>query len=410
MYGWYFLLNEKIDITIKNTKDAVLVSQNKKLVLVESDNADVLIGRYSPKINYVSLMVIPSLRAPRWYVPYKPGCLRKIGKIIKPSSFASKMIWYVAKALDYFHFGRFIFSDFVTINLSVLNKFHNKAFLPLVYTGAPGLYQKYTIQIMDLDYLPIKYIKIAASDSAKKRIIDEKKALLMLPREISRKNFQYPELLYCDENDYTKIEISAAPKKYNIVQFSLKAMHICVLKEMQNSTMKTKEFLLPINVVKSRDFFINDNYLQYKTLFLEKDLYGCLSHGDFSPWNILFSGDDVFIYDWELCAFRPILWDYFNFILHACILTKRNDSFAIWCQLQKKYFDMASCLLEVHPSHQREEMYFVYLYINVYELIMYYSGYRDEMQMKGFLVDYKTIKLIDTLKEVAELIKNGRFL
>ena len=50
------------------------------------------------------------------------------------------------------------------------------------------------------------------------------------------------------------------------------------------------------------------------------------SHGDFTPWNMYLSKDQLHLYDWELASIhRPILFDLFHFIFQSHVLIKRSS-------------------------------------------------------------------------------------
>lgn len=45
-----------------------------------------------------------------------------------------------------------------------------------------------------------------------------------------------------------------------------------------------------------------------------------LSHGDFCPWNVLVSTDQIRLIDWELAADRTLGYDLFTYICQVAIL------------------------------------------------------------------------------------------
>lgn len=61
----------------------------------------------------------------------------------------------------------------------------------------------------------------------------------------------------------------------------------------------------------------------------------CLSHGDFTPWNMFVSEGRLCIYDWELAdPFKPLGFDLFHFIIQKGILVERKN----WAAIKQEIF------------------------------------------------------------------------
>lgn len=58
----------------------------------------------------------------------------------------------------------------------------------------------------------------------------------------------------------------------------------------------------------------------------QNELKTCLSHGDFTPWNIIIENGKYQLIDWEMAEERPIGYDLFTYICHVAILLTPNIS------------------------------------------------------------------------------------
>jgi hypothetical protein len=51
-----------------------------------------------------------------------------------------------------------------------------------------------------------------------------------------------------------------------------------------------------------------------------------LSHGDFAPWNTRASGENLYLFDWEMASWEaPVLWDRFHFLTQTRSLLQRGS-------------------------------------------------------------------------------------
>ncbi len=60
-----------------------------------------------------------------------------------------------------------------------------------------------------------------------------------------------------------------------------------------------------------------------------------LAHGDFTPWNTYLTNKQLMVYDWELAASYPLLFDAFHFIFQSSILIKRQSFVDIKKQVER---------------------------------------------------------------------------
>ncbi|MFM8739131.1 MAG: hypothetical protein ACKOC0_02880, partial [Cytophagales bacterium] len=113
----------------------------------------------------------------------------------------------------------------------------------------------------------------------------------------------------------------------------------------------------------------------------------CLSHGDFTPWNMyLDSKAGLAIYDWE-CARRnmPFGFDAFHFIIQNQILVKRNRWSDIEQLITAQLFQPSSFMGDYAPDQQ--QLYLkLYLLINtIYYLTVYQEQVNWHIQVEWLI-------------------------
>lgn len=69
------------------------------------------------------------------------------------------------------------------------------------------------------------------------------------------------------------------------------------------------------------------------------NLFTCLSHGDFCPWNILVNGDRWNLIDWEVAAERPLGFDLFTYICQVAALFESEKPITQAIEENKCYID-----------------------------------------------------------------------
>ena len=69
------------------------------------------------------------------------------------------------------------------------------------------------------------------------------------------------------------------------------------------------------------------------------NLFTCLSHGDFCPWNILVNGDRWNLIDWEVAAERPLGFDLFTYICQVTALFEPEKPLTQAIEENRQYID-----------------------------------------------------------------------
>jgi len=209
----------------------------------------------------------------------------------------------------------------------------------VIYTGAPGIYQKFTIQEMDQNGRIVSFFKCANTPHAVRRIENEAKVLRFL--ESKPLTFNYPRLLDTYERGGVRFlqqsDISSAKARFTLefTQNHRRALY-SLNKELRTQTqtalmldsLRTR-IAASIAPDSTKAQLANTISVVEKRLPNADRLDLTFSHGDFNPWNILVSDDGLYVFDWEMGEFRPPLWDYFNFVYHTAFLMGQWDLDAI---------------------------------------------------------------------------------
>ena len=288
----------------------------------------------------IKYIVIPSWQNPRWFIPHNKKIIQNIGNIIKPTTVKSRIIWGIAKLFNHIDCIDLIFRDKIYIKESNLEKRYLKPFSAsntfVIYTGAPGIYQKFTVQEMSSSGKILAYFKFGLTSLTRERISAEKSALTFLANT-KFNTFKYPSLYdYYHVGRFSIIKQSPAELSYNTMIREFKGLHQRVLEELNNKFSETiaKEHLIEnlkkkVNIINNSDIDLINKAKNdisrgieqlLKLLENQQTLKLSFSHGDFTPWNMFTNNVDLFIFDWEMADFRVQLFDFFNFIYHRNIL------------------------------------------------------------------------------------------
>ena len=97
-----------------------------------------------------------------------------------------------------------------------------------------------------------------------------------------------------------------------------------------------------------------------------------ISHGDFTPWNMYVSDKKLHVYDWELSARQPLLYDAFHFVFQSGILIERASFDTIWERAQALKSEKTVRQILGNDGALFEQFFRFYLLRNVsYYLVRY---------------------------------------
>ena len=184
--------------------------------------------------------------------------------------------------------------------------------------------QKFTIQLMNDNGIPIGYVKVAFNKKALIFIKNEYKAL----KKMNNLNFEYiiyPKkyLLFQIENDFCLYQEAifndTEPHDYIVTELIINSLISIAIK-----TQNVKDVLKYYNKKKKEYYELPISYLMKKNIInslnkIKKNIYPTIySHGDFVPYNLRKRKDKLYIVDWEFFSDRGYpLYDLFTFIFQG---------------------------------------------------------------------------------------------
>ena len=208
----------------------------------------------------------------------------------------------------------------------IINVFQTKDIVLAFSTGTPGPFRKITAMIMDSAGNVLGFAKIGETQLAIQRIKHEASVLKLLfatynlspitnnysliSHQPSAISVKFPACLYEGEIDNAYLMIqSPAPFEGKSGKIEFDENYAEILQTLMNNTSVKKKF-------NESDFYESlregiDNYsLSYKDILRkglnyldeavgDREITFTLSHGDFAPWNMIWKGKEIFIYDWE---------------------------------------------------------------------------------------------------------------
>jgi hypothetical protein len=191
--------------------------------------------------------------------------------------------------------------------------------------GAPGVFQKLTIQVMNANGKILCYAKLPLTHAANKRLEHEARVLNTLQR-FPKLRLRIPQILYegAWNNGYVLIQTMLAgtpgPTRFSPVHSEfLKMLHEC------NPTMVpgrsvVRDVSLEWNRTAPQLGSRMQNLGREALRIASRELDGAqvlcgISHGDFAPWNTRIHQSNLFMFDWESAKMdAPSPWDQFHFL------------------------------------------------------------------------------------------------
>jgi len=129
---------------------------------------------------------------------------------------------------------------------------------------------------------------------------------------------------------------------------------------------------LPISKVKVLKNFCEEIF--YNITITDSIKVG-IAHGDFTPWNMYVSDNQLFVYDWEMSQTdMPLLFDVFHYVFQKGILIERKDFTSIKNEIESLLNSPAAKNIISKYNLDWESYYQIYfLYIVSYYLPKYAS-------------------------------------
>lgn len=276
-------------------------------------------------------LILPNRENPRWVIPVcKSGNIKNAMMIYEPISAKGKLYkWAVCnmpKAIVKSAFRE----NVVRCNI-------NRAFLCerfgleqpecSFYLGNGGAHNKLTVQISERGR-PAAYLKITGSDVIRALFKNEADILTHLAGSDVRGHV--PSLLmHEDVGEKTLFAISTIRSMASKTRFDFGNAHLdflCRLKSNEvidsNSGYYNKSLKLLEKISKNSELTgVKEKFISAFSK-IDGKVPSVLCHGDFTPWNIYFNGDDIQVFDFEYARRNcPPFFDYLHFHLQVAGLS-----------------------------------------------------------------------------------------
>ncbi len=394
----------------------------------DKSGSEINLRRFPFNCGAKSYIVIPNFTNPRWIFPANKKIIQCSGNIVKVSHPKSKAGWLLFKLLNTVGLPQLIFSNQIIVSIeeqsskNIIDTYLCKVFKRddlefILYTGAYGFYQKFTIQIMDKQGGIIAYGKIGHTDQSIKRITKEAKVLSVL-NKTDFKFFSVPGILTIEKISHHMEDkillLTPHGSSFKSWNNKLTSLHIKALIELfLAKTIANVEgkniFQILLRSYKKIDYRnLSDelNSLCAETICLlekcknliSKDKYVLgMSHGDFSPWNIYLANDKIFVFDWELFRIRVPLWDIYNYIIHSEALInhkKHHEILQIIFNQGGRYYDLIEEYVERLNRHiciDKKSLLIIFLF----DLLLFYLKYCEKQLATGYTIENEALTIVN---------------
>ena len=348
-------------------------------------------------------LIVSGIQNPRWFFPCEKGILRKSKNIVRPSKLRSMIIWRIAKLLSDIGLARIIFPAHIWIahrtneNNSLTQWlqeiFRNISIKIVLYTGAPGPFQKFTAQILDGNYQVLGYVKIGSNLHTIARIENEMNSLTSLGN-YDLQNIRLPKIIEKKSpvKDTLMICTTPPPEGFSTVDHAINEVHIQALinlfhyapqkvlplqgymENLLDEFAQVKETSTEMNLIDFEQML--HSFISYLSIKGPNEITLIFSHGDFIPWNIFRKQSQLFIFDWEMADYRVPFWDIYTFILHSNMVKHGKNKEKMWHLLTTEYVTLVgkfnAGIGKVPEINQK-----LYLSIFFYQTLLIYLKYHQ---------------------------------
>ncbi len=339
-----------------------------------------LISKYVKTDDALEYIVVPGFKNPRWIILNKKKVFSQHGLIIKPTSLKSRIVWAGAKILNKLNLFTIVFPDRFIVKGSEMaaTVFDGNGCSPnILYTGAAGKYQKFTIQYVDEYNKPSYYLKLANSKGGIDRIINECGALEKLG-ELELEYMETPKLVEKVGNDKFFGFVQSNILTDETLTAFLTEKDLLAISELYNKfgiqEVSLYEYLNGIRLYKYEDEL--SVVVDYLDSMKEKKIFLASSHGDYIPWNRFVSANNVKVIDWETFKYRPLFYDICYFLMHKAILIEKVPAISASYENISYSYDLLSRLNKSIYLESIDVKF--YMLINLIELYLHYRSNNHE--------------------------------
>jgi thymidylate kinase len=328
----------------------------RKILKIEPEES-----RYLWSSNLTDYIALPSKKNCRWMIPANPKLAKKVWDLYLPHSFKGKVFKSIMQFISAKGFLKVLkfnklnlepSEESETLKKCIASVFKRDDLLLALSTGTPGPFRKITAMILSSDGTILGYAKIGETEPAIQRIKNEAKILKLLVNSYQlsgdsnqgtgdRKRvsvISYPECLFEGEIDNGYMIIQSPPPfeaksgEGNFNEDYARVLGILIKNSIVKKKFVDSEFYKNLKQgietypISYRD--ILEKGLKYlKDSIGEKEIAFALSHGDFAPWNMLWSRnkENLFLFDWEsACLEAPAGIDLIHFLFQTGFLLKKQ--------------------------------------------------------------------------------------
>lgn len=202
------------------------------------------------------------------------------------------------------------------------------------YMGSQGVNRTALMQGYSATYGDL-FLKIAVNANSLKSLEREKRAL----NKVNQFGFEYIKLPEVKPSNYPNVLVTTAfgnhsgRRSNDFTKLHGKAMIEIVQKSIRFYRLAESPFWLEIQnqvaLVQSSKVTAKMKSL-IQTLFNQiqqnESFYTSMAHGDFTPWNMFVSSQQLNVYDWELADGQyPLFYDLFHFHFQNGVMVKQHN-------------------------------------------------------------------------------------
>ena len=376
------LLNSSFYSKIKNTYEVSIFTEREFNANPQVSCMCFFTSRLKTKFSnkrWSEYVIIPSFSNPRWVIKNSRRTISDHGLLVKPTSLLSKLIWQVALFLNFFNLFNFIFPDrFISsrglFEENVLNQSVDDFEVEIIYTGSPGLYQKFTFKIYSKKEKSKYFLKLGTTEKSVERIQNEARVLSLLDKY----RFLYvviPSVVGdLKSNKFHGIMLKNILHTNDLQINNIKISDMMVMVELYKK-MGVKEVMFEEYI--NQNSFYEDCPCTLPVEFYNNSIYLGFSHGDYIPWNRFIGEENTTkVIDWEVAKYRPLFYDLFTFIIITGILIEKQTIEKIFNSCVRTGLNFLSLLnAQILVVNQSRKNILMYLFLDSLEMFYFYKSH-----------------------------------
>ncbi len=291
-----------------------------------------------------------------------------------------------------------------------------------IFTGTVGKDRKAVMALFQKNSCS-HFVKIPLTKKAKQLVLQEQKNLNLL-QDLDLQHLNFPKITspknhLCQSNvkpdhsskntGFNKVHLRALEELYSKTIHSKKITELSVWESINNRIQFLKSNPNIKNDISPSTVQVITYHLQKIIAWLqaEKSFAVALAHGDFTPWNMYETADNIHVYDWEMAkSDMPLLFDAFHYIFQSSILIEQGSFETILAKLQSlKEHSITQKMLQKYKLDWSKCYAFYVVYITTYYLPLYVQ--QSDLHMQAhWLIDTWKAALSDISSKIPS--QNGK--